>query len=188
MHERKKILRAEMREKLRNFPKEQRARASEQLTEALISSFWWGQAKSVALFSARWDEPDLSALWNRARAEGRNTLFPKVAGEHLEFYQVNQSHQLREGSFGLLEPDPDFCLCVKAAEVDLVLVPGLAFDRRGFRLGRGKGYYDRFLSQPNFKGRALGLFFDLQEVSEVPTEPHDRALSGIFTERGGREC
>jgi 5-formyltetrahydrofolate cyclo-ligase len=82
------------------------------------------------------------------------------------------------GAFQVREPVAG-CPVVAMNRLDLALVPGLAFDARGHRLGRGKGFYDRLLA--GFPGRTVGVAFDFQVVAQVPVEPHDIALNAVVT-------
>lgn len=109
-------------------------------------------------------------------------LFPKVIGEELRFYQCSLS-QFSKGSFGILEPDSQKgAVEFKSQDIDGVLVPGLAFDENGGRLGRGRGYYDRFLSQ--FAGIKMGIGFSKTVVNKLPLEKHDVKLDGLITDKG----
>jgi len=90
------------------------------------------------------------------------------------------------GNFGIMEPDVSKCEEVLPQEIDLACVPGLSFDLYGNRLGRGQGYYDRFLSQPEFKGKTVGLQFESQLIKKIPTECHDYPVQYLLTEKGLR--
>ena len=91
---------------------------------------------------------------------------------------VNASNELFPGKFGVLEPRPE-ARKIPAMELDLVLVPGVAFDEECYRLGRGRGFYDRWL--PVLSGIKCGLGFDHQLVPSVPREAHDAKLDGVIT-------
>ena len=86
------------------------------------------------------------------------------------------------GPLGLREPDPIRCPRISVGELDCVFVPGLAFDQQGYRLGRGGGFYDSFLSEAHPTLPRIGLMFSLQEVPLVPREDHDQALKACITE------
>ena len=182
--ESKKILRHALKERLKESNPEDLARASLLIKQQLLLSSWWLEARSIALFMSRPDEPDTSALVDVILGEGRRLLLPRVSGEVMDFYAVTDPSRLLPGAFGLPEPDALHCHPVPPSEMDLMLVPGLAFDRQGTRLGRGKGYYDRFMSCPGFQARSIGVFFSFQEVQKIPTEPHDRKLDTVVTEDG----
>ncbi len=94
----------------------------------------------------------------------------------------NPAEELAEGNFGVFEPKEEYIRPIDAAEIDLVIVPGVAFDREGYRIGYGGGYYDRFFEKLPKKIPAVALAFDLQLVEAVPTESFDQAVDYIITE------
>lgn len=182
--ESKKMLRQAMKECLQELGPKVRAEASVIIRDQVLASPWWQEARSMALFMSRSDEPDTSALVEAVLKEGRRLLLPRVSGEAMDFYAVTDPSQLLPGTFGLPEPDGLHCHPVPASEIDLMLVPGLAFDRSCHRLGRGKGYFDRFMVLPGFRARRIGVFFGLQETEKIPVEKHDLALDAVVTEKG----
>jgi 5-formyltetrahydrofolate cyclo-ligase len=93
--------------------------------------------------------------------------------------------EILSGQFGIREPAPT-CVEIPLADLDLVLVPGVAFDASGHRLGRGKGYYDRLLE--HFAGKKIGIAFDEQMVGAVPTEKNDGRMDVIVTPTGCVKC
>lgn len=111
-------------------------------------------------------------------------LFPRMEGETLGVFRHSQEGLWLEGPFGLREPDPGTCERVYPEYIDLALIPGLAFDARGGRLGRGKGYYDRLLGDPRFRGIKVGFCHEWQLVDLVPREAHDIAMDLVIA--GGR--
>lgn len=112
-----------------------------------------------------------------------------VAAQRLEiFLLTDPPRQLRPGYCGIPEPDPARTDQLDPGELDLVLVPGSAFDRRGGRLGYGGGYYDRFLAAAAPRALRIGLAFDLQVVEALPLLPHDQRLHYLVTESGVISC
>ena len=91
------------------------------------------------------------------------------------------SPSFSEYKFGIAEPEPGARTC-PPGEIDLVVVPGVAFTAGGVRLGRGKGYYDRYLSQAEFRGVTVGVCYAHQLVGELPSEPHDVAVDCVVAE------
>lgn len=109
--------------------------------------------------------------------------FPRIEGERLVFHSIETLEHLRTGTFGIREPDANTARQVFPGEDDTILVPGLAFDRAGGRLGRGGGFYDRFLAQwPH--ARRVGVGFSIQLIDAVPREAHDAQVDAIVTEDG----
>ena len=127
--------------------------------------------------------PLLEAAWGA----GKRVVCPRIGiGGRLEGRRVRSFEDLVSGPRGLREPDPDTTDLVPAEEIDLVVVPGIGFDRQGGRLGFGGGYYDRFLSTT--AASRLGLAFSLQIVDRIPQEPGDEPVHWIVTERETIEC
>ncbi|SHI70327.1 5-formyltetrahydrofolate cyclo-ligase [Geosporobacter subterraneus DSM 17957] len=100
----------------------------------------------------------------------------------------NPAEELAEGTFGVFEPKEEYIRPVAPDEIDLVIVPGVAFDRKGYRIGYGGGYYDRFFEKLPKKIPAVALAFDLQLVEKVPAEVFDQAVDYIITESEIIQC
>ena len=129
------------------------------------------------------DEADPAALLERLAALGCRIAFPRVTGKglKLEFHVVPDGESLAPGAFGICEPHASW----PRANPTVLLVPLLAFDGSGHRLGYGGGYYDRTIDDlPGV--RTIGIAYAGQEVAAVPREPHDHALDMIVTENGVR--
>lgn len=163
--------------------------------EALLSSEEWTLAGSVLLYLPIRGEAETGLLAETAVDQGKRLLLPRVekGARRLWLHQWSgTSGELVSGAYGIPEPRPDLER-VEPGEVDLVVVPGVAFDRHGNRLGYGGGYYDRAL--PGM-GRAfkVGLGFAFQVVDDLPAEAHDVRLDGLATDEGmdrvprGSEC
>ncbi|MEW9121210.1 MAG: 5-formyltetrahydrofolate cyclo-ligase [Thermotaleaceae bacterium] len=101
---------------------------------------------------------------------------------------LNPHEELAPAHFGVLEPKAEYIRPVNASNIDLVLVPGVAFDRKGYRIGYGGGYYDRFFEKLPKKIPSLALAFDLQLIDSVPTDAFDQAVDYIVTESGIIQC
>jgi len=117
--------------------------------------------------------------------QGKELCIPRVISKtHMDAVKIkNMEENLVEGHFGILEPASSLNP-VNAEEIDLVLVPGLAFDLQGNRLGHGKGYYDRFLANCSEKTFTIGVAYDLQVFDNIPHSPHDVKLKALVTESG----
>ncbi len=131
----------------------------------------------VAIYSALEGEVDLKPLLDQI---GRVWLFPKVEGEDLVFYHVkNPTEDLVIGAFGILEPKEGLRK-YEIPQVDLFICPGLGFDLRGGRIGRGRGFYDRVLEKARVGAVKLGVCFGYQLVDAVEMEPHDIRMNGVI--------
>lgn len=135
-------------------------------------------APVVLLFHSLPDEPCTHALLERWKTR-KTLLLPAVAGEHLTLHRYEGRESLREGAFHILEPaGPRFH---DYTSIRLAVIPGVAFDASGHRVGRGRGFYDRLLALPGFSGvYKLGLCFDFQKFDSVPTDPHDISVDEVI--------
>lgn len=180
----KQALRRAMRERLSAVTPERSAAVGETIADRLIRSKFWKPDGDVVLFWPRADEVDLRGLIDSAFASGRRVLLPRVgASGGLEFLPYAGASRLRAGPFGILEPATG--RAIRLTPGTLVVVPGLAFDRTGGRLGRGGGYYDRALAEPSGEPTGLvlvGVGFSFQLVEHVPMTRVDARLHGFVDE------
>jgi 5-formyltetrahydrofolate cyclo-ligase len=182
--EAKRRLREQMRERLRQVPAAVRASAGEAVARRVLASPEYATARRVVAYVALPDELPTDALLEALAASSRELWLPRMRDDdHLEFATVRDFAALRRGRLGILEPPPEAAVA-SLERGDLVLVPGLAFDRRGARLGRGRGCYDRSLQGGSDRPTALGLAFAFQIVESVPRAAHDRGVDAIATEAG----
>ena len=161
---------------------EAREEASRRIAETILSL---PEVAKADLVSAYWpirSEVDLRPLIVGLRARGQAVALPQVTPDGLVFRLAAEGDALSPGGFGLSEPGPDSTI----VDPRVLLVPLAAFDRRGHRIGYGKGYYDRALARLDAPVRALalGIAFSAQETPRVPDGPHDRPLDAIVTETG----
>jgi len=158
--------------------------------ERLFATEWWRRARWVFVYIAMSVEVDTTPIVTRAYREGRQVAIPRIEGEEITFYRYEgRTKGLVPNQFGILEPDPQW-LPVEPRELAegplLILAPGLAFDRSLRRIGRGKGYYDRFLARARSGPQeclVVGLTLAEQVVAEVPAGPLDQPLDGLVTDR-----
>lgn len=128
----------------------------------------------VALFAPLSDEVQIQEL---AQSLPCRVVLPRVEGDDMEFFDYTPD-DLKEGSFGILEPQgTEPC---PAGEIDLMVVPGVAFTIKGERLGRGKGFYDKYLSRKGFRAFCIGVCYAHQLLDNLPTEPHDRRMDTVI--------
>jgi len=177
----KQDLRVKMRAVVNNLSAGHRAAASARARGQLEQKAVWQNAHSVLLFAPMHDEPDIWLLLSSALKSGKVVALPRfdAATDAYSAAQIkNPARDTREGRFGVREPAGS-CPPVPLNRLDFVLVPGVAFDLRGRRLGRGKGYFDRLLAA--VRGTKCGVAFDEQIVTEIPFEPHDVLVNCILT-------
>ncbi len=156
----------------------------------LLASTWWRETDAVLAFLAMPGEPDPAAVVAAARAGGRTVAVPVIEAGEIAFRVVAGSLDgLPRDAWGIPQPDPGWPAWTPdpAAARVLVVTPGLAFDPAGHRLGRGRGYYDRFLARlrtaPGIRGTAVAFCLDEQVVDEVPHGDADLPVDGIVTDR-----
>jgi len=176
----KAALRRQIREKLNAMSGSSRAEASAKARLILEDQPIWKSAKSVLFYAPLPEELDVWPLLERALAAGKVVALPRFIMESEPYIacQISDDGEVLTGQFGIREPAAH-CPEVALNRLDLLLVPGVAFDALGHRLGRGKGYYDRLLSAAT--GTRCGVAFDQQIVREVPLAPHDAHLNCILT-------
>ncbi len=146
----------------------------------LIETPEFSRATVLALYSPVFNEVFTEELFHAARRLGKRVAYPRVCGEALEFVEVSCREELKPGAFGVLEPSGS--LVLPATSLDLMLVPGVAFDQAGFRLGYGKGFYDRFLHAADHCPCLVGFCYEFQLVADLPVESHDVGMSMLVTE------
>lgn len=133
-------------------------------------------ARVVALFSPLADEPQLWPLVERL-AQELTVVLPRVEGEVMNFYPYGKD-VMATGTYGINEPQGGTPM--NACEIDVVVVPGVAFTDCGVRMGRGKGFYDRYLSQSGSRALKIGVCYSEQIVDDIPTEPHDVVMDAVI--------
>lgn len=158
------------------------AAAGEAVALRLLRALDPARAERWILYASLRDELPLRPLFEQLRARGRVTLLPRVRASRLEFAVVQRWSDLDRGPYGILQPHAALpALALRAA--DVVVVPGLAFDRAGHRLGRGRGYYDRALAAASSPPVTIGAGYAWQVVERVPHDSRDRRVDAIVTER-----
>lgn len=159
----------------------ERAHQSDRLQTRLCSLDLIVQASAVALFCGVGHEPEMRGVFDALAP--RQRWFPRVVGPvSLAWAPVTDWATLRPGRFGIPEPEAEGVACLPEA-VDVVLVPGVAFDAQGGRLGWGRGFYDRALARAP-GARRVGVCLDSGLVDVVPTEPHDLRMHAVVTPSG----
>ena len=163
--------------------RESRSAAIEDLAGSLPE---FERAGVVATYVGVGDEVATGRLLTRALERGSVVCVPWRDGNDLHLARLLAPHELVPVSFGLLEPPRELALTrvIPPSEVDLMLIPGVAFDRAGGRLGHGKGFYDRLLERAGAGPLRVALAFDCQVVDEVPMTAGDERMDLIVTENG----
>lgn len=143
----------------------------------------WIESRYIALTLSVGREVETAAIISRAWAEDKAVAVPKCnpANKTLTFYRIKSFRELEFGFYGLLEPKPSETSVVPDLALDLAVVPGVVFDRNGYRIGYGGGYYDRFLA--HYHGKTISLLLEAQLAESVPVESHDQRIELLITEQ-----
>lgn len=150
------------------------------LRDRLVRHPAYAGARVIGLFAAQPFEPHLDPLQH----DSKRFCFPRVHQESLQFHWVGDFSTLAAERWNLREPALDPATLVPLEELDLLLVPGLAFSAAGARLGRGGGYYDRLLADPRLRCPRIGVCFADQVLEDLPLEAHDQPVDGLVTDLG----
>jgi len=183
MEQAKKVARAEVKKRLEALDAEERSARSLAACRRMEEMDAFARAAVVMLYVPLPSELDVTSLAQRCLLLEKTLCVPRmdwgemrmaaIQMDHFDDRDLRISHGVREPSGGVN---------VAAKEIDLVVCPGLAFDRLAHRLGRGGGVYDRFLAQEGFCASTVGIAFDVQVLDEVPVLGHDIALDAVVTE------
>jgi 5-formyltetrahydrofolate cyclo-ligase len=140
------------------------------------------RARSILVYSPINHEVDTELIVRCALDSGKKIAFPTVVGEELFFCEVKDLSSLKKGKFGIMEPCATGNVVIPE-NADVLVVPGVAFDLNGHRIGYGKGYYDKTLHRLEGHGKLVGLCYDFQLVDEILAEAHDIKMDLIITEK-----
>ncbi len=184
----KKELRTSLLKKRRSMPKTEWREKSDRLCRNLQNFSLFQTAKTVLAYFSFRQEPDLSLLFTNI---GEKTIFPpKTWGfprceENSLFWHIWQpGNSLQKGAYGILEPELNSPL-LQSSEVDLILVPAVACNVNGYRLGYGGGFYDRMLSKQEWESKpTIGIVFEFAYLQDLPIDSWDKPLDFVCTENG----
>ena len=177
---RKRYVRKETRSKLNNQALEEALVKSRSIKGKLFRLSEFKLAKLVMFYASMEDEVNTKDMIEEALEMGKVVVLPRSVGKEIVPKEIKKYADLEKASFGIYEPREKL-RNVNPKEIDLVVVPGVAFDEKKTRLGRGKGYYDRFLSKLPVDKVTVGLAFDFQIVRNLPKDSHDISVSIVLT-------
>ena len=172
----KSTLRREVRAKIATLSATDKEALSTQIFSKISKLEEVEKASVVALFASLPDEPQTASIIEQL-APRKRIVLPRIEGEEMEFYDISEG--LHEGAFGIMEPSA--AEPVSPSDIDVMIVPGVAFTADGFRLGRGKGFYDKYLSRNGFHAYTIGVCYPCQIVDTIPSEPHDKAIELVVS-------
>lgn len=178
----KKLLRNSVLQQLNNMPYQAYRDRSRTLAKHLLEQKNVLEAKTVAITLSNKPEVDTCFIIEQLWKMKKRVVVPKCdASERtMQFYEIETFAQTERAYKNILEPIPELCEAVDKQQIDCIIVPGVVFDKLGYRVGFGGGYYDRYLQ--NYKGTTIALAFDEQIINEVPRESHDLSVHIIVGE------
>ncbi len=156
---------------------------NDSIQKKVLSSDLFLRSQSIGLYRSLPTEVDTQIIFDEALKQGKKIAFPKVKDSQgpLYFFWVEDAQQMSCSQWGVMEPDEKLgARSAFLSEMDLLIIPGLAFDRQGYRLGRGKSFYDRTLK--SFFGQRLGLAYSFQIFDELPREAWDQKINWLVSE------
>jgi len=179
--EEKKKLRQQMKDKLKSVQPALMKQRSQEIHQRLFNSELWIEARTIAVTVSQGAEIDTREIIEQGWKENKTVVVPKCLPKEkqLNFRKISSYNQLETVFYGLLEPKIDETAAVGKEEIDLIIVPGLLFDRDGYRIGFGGGYYDRFLKDAEALKMAQAM--DIQIAERIPHEKHDIPVDIIMT-------
>lgn len=171
----KKEIRASIKLNKSHYSKNDLINMSVPVIERLEQTFEFQKAQCILMYHSLPDEVfthEAIERWNGKKS----IILPVVCGDELELRKYTRNEDMHTGNFGILEPDSN--ILTDYSEIDLAVIPGVAFDTHCNRLGRGKGYYDRLL--PKLNCPKFGICFRFQMLEHIPSEPHDILMDKVI--------
>jgi len=162
----------------------EKAQKSAIIKGTLFNEEEFKRARVVMFYVSLQDEVDTLSMIDEALKAGKRIAVPVILKKDKRLIAGeihNRLEDLESQHFGIYQPRQDRVKEVPLDDIDLVVVPGVAFDRKNIRLGRGHGYYDRFLSGLPKRTKTIGLAFDFQVLEDLPQDPHDVPVSKIVS-------
>jgi 5-formyltetrahydrofolate cyclo-ligase len=183
IRERKRNLRLQSMRLRDGLSEQHRAELNAQILDRFLALREYREADIVYTYVSKPSEPDTTSLIEAALAAGKRVAVPRCLPENvaMEFYEISSLQELEPGSYGILEPNPERNPPAALSDRAVCVVPGLSFDSDGFRLGYGKGYYDRFLA--GFGGPTVGLCYSGCVRRSLPRGHYDRPVDVLVTEK-----
>ena len=159
-----------------------KAKKSQKIISKVIDSDLYKKSKIIALYKSLPSEVNTNELIKYSINSEKIVVLPRIDNEYLKFYKINSiDEQLIKSKFGVEEPIESKINFVEKEKIDLMIVPGVCFDKEKNRMGFGKGYYDRYLENTNIK--TIGICFDEQIVDKLPTTPNDIKMYKVITDK-----
>lgn len=187
----KKELRKEILARRNALSKEERCEKSKVIAKQVIALEEFHRSNKILLYAPIKSEVETQNIYQEAKRRGKDIYYPRVLGDRMEFYLVDDTTEFDTSRFGICEPIPESNIAFEPSEEDeiFVLMPGAVFDIEGNRIGYGGGYYDKYLQRlesvvpvPNIYKVAVAYECQIVEAGLIGNEPHDRKVDGVVTE------
>ena len=172
----KSELRQRAKIEVKRIPSEQKCSRSTLIFKNILDHNAIKSAKVVALYASLPDEVCTADIITALYPQ-KQVVLPRVAGDDMDFYHYNPA-EMTVGAFGIAEPQAQSA--VAPGDIDIIIVPGVAFSTSGKRCGRGKGYYDKYLSREGFRATKIGVCFAEQIAEDIFAEPHDIIMDSVI--------
>jgi 5-formyltetrahydrofolate cyclo-ligase len=166
----------------RSLSEKESRSASLSIQHSFLETEGYLHSRGIVVYAPIHKEVDTEEIVRAAFESGKKVAFPAVVHHGLVFREVTEISFMKRGAYGIMEP----CATGRSFgldEADIVVLPGIAFDLKGHRIGYGKGYYDKTLHCLEGQGRLVGLCYDFQLVERIAGEPHDVKMDLIITEK-----
>lgn len=190
--ETKSSIREELSRRRNAMPQEEAESKSSAIIRNLAKLAEYNKAKAVLFYAAKGSEVQTAELIKEALKQGKKVLLPvtNIHDKELEISEIKKyPEDLKKSTFGIMEPKKK--TAVAEETIDIVVVPGIAFDKSGHRIGYGLGYYDKLLRRlrnKNSRVKAIALAYDLQLTEGIKAKEHDQKMDMIITEKGNARC
>jgi 5-formyltetrahydrofolate cyclo-ligase len=184
----KKEIRKDVLKKRADIKGHERSRKDSAIRERLFSMKEFKESQRILFFASFGAEVETLEIIKNSISMGKAAMIPKVGKDGLEIYEIKSMDELSPGYMGIPEPEPRPETMRRLDDIDMVVIPGVAFDGKGSRLGYGKGYYDKLLSKMKKKIPIVAPAYEEQVVEYIPSEPHDIKIDKIVTDERTIDC
>lgn len=181
LRRRKHLLREKIKKLIKNISEEEKKKESYIIQKKLEALAYFRKAKVIMFYWALPGEPDLKDLIRKVKQGKKIVALPLIKGRDIKAYRFTSSKDLRKNRLGFLQPKEETSREIPLKNIDVVLVPGLAFDKKNRRLGRGKGYYDRFLKKLPPETIKIGIAFNCQFLNYLPSALQDERVDLVIS-------
>lgn len=178
----KSQVRKEITEKIKAQSPDEKDKKDKIIAKKLLKLKEFEKAKVIAFYVSLKSEVDTIALIDNALTKGKRVVVPVITGNDLSLSEIRSRKQdLKKGPCGILQPMQNKKKAFPKEGIDMIIVPGIAFTKKGARLGRGKGFYDKFLKNMPDRIKKIGLAYDIQIIKGLPVTPRDIPVDIVIT-------